>query len=373
LEKNAMSKLDRNRALAAIAVAAAALALPAAPGGSAAGATKTSAKIAFIRHSLFAPYSSHIYVMNPDGGDLRQVTYGDSRDSGQRWSPVGSRIVFERWTTLTEADIFVVAADGRGLRRLTSDPGIELSPAWSPGGRRIAYGTETGLFVMKADGSGKRQITSRKHTKDSWTGDVSWSPDGRRIAFTTERGTVSVVAADGHGKRLLTRGGPGGVCPAWSPDGRSVAYAGGTRGARYSSIYVARLHQLAARARVLTRHAYTEDGGFAWAPGGRRILYAREAGGGVYRIDVDGRHDRRLTRNPLRRDGWAGGFGWSPDRQRIAYASDRSGNGDIYVMDPRGSEQLQLTARPGGRRSSALVALAAHRIVLNHVGRLEER
>ena len=118
---------------------------------------------------------------------------------------------------------------------------------------------------------------------------------------------------------------------------------GGVPGNRYSRIYVVSARRPHARVRLLTRHAYTEGGGFAWSPNGRRIVYARERGRGVYLIDVNGTHDRRLTRNPLRRDLWAGGFSWSPDGVELAYASDRSGNGDIFVLNRSWRAQQQLT------------------------------
>jgi TolB protein len=97
-----------------------------------------------------------------------------------------------------------------------------------------------------------------------------------------------------------------------------------------------------AQPRLVTRHAYTESG-FAWSPNGRRIVYAREKRGGVYVINADGTHDRRLTSDPLRADLLAGGFSWSPDRSGLAFASDRSGNGDIYVMNFLSNDKRQLT------------------------------
>ena len=36
---------------------------------------------------------------------------------------------------------------------------------------------------------------------------------------------------------------------------------------------------------------------------------------------------------------------------RIAFASDRDGDGDIYVMDADGSNQINLTHHPAGDRS----------------------
>ena len=270
-------------ALAILAIGAVGLtsaSIRAADGGGAVGTTRPGPKIAFIRHDLSG--TSHLFVMNPDGTELQQLTYGAADDSSQRWSPDGRQIVFERWVNASvdapESNIFAIGADGTGLRQLTSDAGFELSPAWSPDGRTIAYGTEHGLFAMNTDGSGKRRLASTKRMPYSWAGDVSWSPDGRKIAYTSDGG-IRVVTADGTGNHRLR--GAGGDCPAWSPDGRRIAYVGGVPGNRYSRIYVVSARRPHARVRLLTRHAYTEGGGFAWSPNGRRIVYARERGRGV--------------------------------------------------------------------------------------------
>ena len=57
-------------------------------------------------------------------------------------------------------------------------------------------------------------------------------------------------------------------------------------------------------------------------------------------IDADGSGQRRLTqsgRQPL----------WSPDGQKFDFTSKRNGNDDIYVMNPDGSGQRNLTRNPG--------------------------
>jgi hypothetical protein len=38
---------------------------------------------------------------------------------------------------------------------------------------------------------------------------------------------------------------------------------------------------------------------------------------------------------------------WSPDGPKIAFQSDRDGNGEIYTMDPDGTDRSRLTVTPG--------------------------
>jgi TolB protein len=299
-------------------------------------------RIAFIRSS---PFGSTLFVMNAEGSHQSQLTSGEGWITTHAWSPDGRRLVFARWTKPEGTDVYVVTADGTGLRRLTDGPLNQSDPAWSPDGRTIAYTrrgfvrgkNRGGLYLMKPDGSGKRRLDRLRAYNPAPS--PAWSPDGRRIAFSGG-GAVFVINADGSGQRRLT-GGSGYFFLAWSPDGSRIAFV--KMPGRYDSIYVVGLDGKPERR--VTRHAYTESG-FAWRPDGRGIIYARERRGGVYSINLDGSGDHRLTRNSLRQDLSAGGFSWSPDGHTIAYASDVTGHGDIYLMNPEGSRQRQLTDTP---------------------------
>jgi WD40 repeat protein len=65
----------------------------AARGGGAAGA---SGRIAFVRATGNTTDVAHIFVMNPDGSGVRQLTDGQSWDFGQSWSPDGRTLAYAR-------------------------------------------------------------------------------------------------------------------------------------------------------------------------------------------------------------------------------------------------------------------------------------
>jgi Tol biopolymer transport system component len=330
--------MSRNRvylmaglALTGLVAAAVAVGVPAASGRA------SHAQIAFSRLDPGPPWTAHLFVINPDGSGLRQLTNAQAWDRDESWSPDGARLLFDRWTDDGYmSDVYVVGANGEELRQLTHD-GDSSGAAWSPDGGWIVYGSGSRLLLMDSSGSGRREIT---RVRGSVRG-PSWSPDGKRIAFGAGDGIV-IVNADGTGKRRLTRDGKGGGGVVWSPHGDRLAFVGGSRGHRYGYIYVINPDRRGVRVRLVTRHAYNESG-FTWSPDGKRIVYAREGGGGVYMIDADGTHDRRLTIDSPRPDGSVGGFAWSPDTSKLALASDSSGNGDIYVMDMRSHRERQLT------------------------------
>jgi Tol biopolymer transport system component len=94
-----------------------------------------------------------MYTIDPDGSnlvDLSAVGEGWQVD----WSPDGSSIIFASGRDQTADgydDIYIMRPDGSDLRRLTDLKAY--TPAWSPNGEHIVF-SAPGLFVMNPDGTG---------------------------------------------------------------------------------------------------------------------------------------------------------------------------------------------------------------------------
>ena len=73
----------------------------------------------------------HIFTMQADGSDVRQVTQGSMSDDHPVWSPEGRSIAFMRrsYESASTGDLWVVGADGTAERQLVA--GV-ISFDWQP-------------------------------------------------------------------------------------------------------------------------------------------------------------------------------------------------------------------------------------------------
>jgi Tol biopolymer transport system component len=89
-----------------------------------------------------------IFVMNPDGTRIEQVTRNASSggseadDEGPAWSPDGRLIAFtstrdRKRDPLGDREIYVINVDGSTERRLTDNDLEEFGPDWLPDGRVV--------------------------------------------------------------------------------------------------------------------------------------------------------------------------------------------------------------------------------------------
>ena len=173
-----------------------------------------------------------IFVMNSDGGDVRQLSFTStaSTNTWPRWSPNGEWIAFQSTVSGT-SQIYKIRPDETELTQLTFT-GVNQFPAWSPDGTRLAVRRDVDIYVIDLTG-GSDPV--RLTTVGPLNQMPSWSPDGTRIAFmsTREPGnypSVFIMNADGSGQTNLTPKLDTGTgtwtsrAPAWSPNGDYIYF-----------------------------------------------------------------------------------------------------------------------------------------------------
>jgi Tol biopolymer transport system component len=165
-----------------------------------------------------------IYSMNGDGTDVRRLTHRPGPDGGPFYSADGRHIVFRGrplapgpelddykallgdglWRP-TSLEIFVMDEDGGNLRQVTSLGHASFAPFFAPDGTRIVFasnyqdpkGRDFEIYMINVDGTGLERITYNP----SFDGFPMFSPDGRRIVFASNRldqkpGDTNVFIAD---------------------------------------------------------------------------------------------------------------------------------------------------------------------------------
>jgi WD40-like Beta Propeller Repeat len=202
--------------------------------------------------------------------------------------------------------------------------------AWSHDGKWISGVTEytcSGLcgvlHVALADGSGGHRVDDATPF-----GPVSWGTGGKMAYGVTvyiDPGGIRTSAPDGTSSGLVSQG----ESPDWSPGSDRVVLE--RNGIAVINSDGSGLHNLTTAA----------DSGPKWSPDGQKILFTSDRDGNreIYVMNPDGTGQTNLTANP------AADFNpvWSPDSKQIAFGSNRDGDYDIYVMNRDGTGLVQVT------------------------------
>jgi Tol biopolymer transport system component len=148
--------------------------------------------------------------MNGDGSDVRRLTNIPGPDGGPFYSQDGSQIVFRGrhpapgaelddyfgllkkaiWRP-TSLELFVMDRDGGNLRQITKNGAANFAPFFTPDGRHIIFSSNLGnpkgrnfdLYLINVDGTGLEQVTFT----DVFDGFPMFSPDGRKLVFASNR------------------------------------------------------------------------------------------------------------------------------------------------------------------------------------------
>jgi Tol biopolymer transport system component len=124
--------------------------------------SRDGARIAF---GSYASGTWEIWQCGRDGRNPVQTTFlGDVATGSPRWSPDGTRIVFDGRDPQTRVhDVFMVAAAGGPVRRLTMDPNADIRPCYSADQRWIYFTSDRSgtwqIWKMPADGGTATQVT----------------------------------------------------------------------------------------------------------------------------------------------------------------------------------------------------------------------
>jgi hypothetical protein len=157
-----------------------------------------------------------IYTIGSDGTGRRAIADAFFGFGSPAWSPGGDKIAFSKGSAFTGFDIYTVDPNGGNLTQVTDDPDNELQPTWSPDGQRIAYrsfclegepchSVSGGIYTVSSSGSDRAFVA-----RGAWP---AWSPDGTQILYECQHGLCTRSPSGGGEKRVSF----GGFQPDWQP------------------------------------------------------------------------------------------------------------------------------------------------------------
>lgn len=294
-----------------------------------------------------------IYIMGATGESVRRLT-----DSGfdPSWSPDGKTVLFTSqegsrgpfWTGVGPNELWTVNIATGSSQLLTK--GDIQQPQWSPNGGRIVYRRNTfgSLDIATMTTLGKNVVLVTNDNFTDWN--PRWSPDGKFLYFTSNRGgsyNIWRVRIDEETGKVLADPEPVTTGTSISPenlsisrDGRQLAYSS------YIESYIIQkisfdpvAEKVVGSPTSVTKGTYCDvhpDGN--WLAFDNRSVSNPEARV-ISVIGVDGTNFKQIT-DSMYRDRHPK---WSPDGKKIAFRSNRSGEIQIWIMNPDGSNLKQLT------------------------------
>tara|TARA_R110002072_G_scaffold23949_1_gene81824 strand:+ start:5123 stop:6037 length:915 start_codon:yes stop_codon:yes gene_type:complete len=256
--------------------------------------------------------NSEIYIMDINGGNLRNITKNDSLDFNPSWSQGGQSLYFYSKRE-GNPEIYSLKSDGTDLKRLTNHPSSDVLPELSPNGKTIVFISDRdslskNIYLMNKDGSNIKPLIQNKSYEES----PCWSPSGKEIIFTRQlrdssdtshaaNGEIFIINLDGNNVRRLTNKFGYDSGAKFSPNGKQIAFYGSNENNEWD----------------------------------------------LYIMDYDGANLYNLTNDSIE----CYSPDWSLDGEWLVYTAGSKGNYNIWKINIATKERLQLTNTNGRNES----------------------
>jgi tricorn protease len=354
------------------------------------------------------PQTSALYTVPAGGGIVRAVGIPDAKEGVI--SPQGDRIAYVRgqgtwyrkgYRGSSNDDIWLCGREGSNHRRLTTFDGQDGSPMWAPDGKALYYVTEqfgmaniarldlsaenakpqritfhaddavrkarisgngewivyecgADLFVAPVAGGSPRKLAIEIHADEKTNSErvitltrdateYAPAPDEKHVAFVAHGQVFLCPLPDGGRATRLTESAAYDHGIAWAPDGKKIVFASDRGGQEDlyllesdddESTDIAKAHRFKVKRLTETPDAETDA---TFSPDGKRIAYVRS--GQLWTMNPDGTEQKAVVKDVQVFD-----YDWSPDGKFFAFArNDGSYASEIYIVPSTGGEAKNVT------------------------------
>jgi TolB protein len=337
----------------------------------------TAGEIAFVSDRN-TPGFTHIWIMDSDGSNAKELTAGSENDTDPTFSPDGSEIAFASDRS-GQPEIWVMDANGENPHAVTIGSDSKSDPEFSPDGTLVAYLARGTLMTTDLNSNDNQTllpsqvsatgtsttalsaIAKAPVTRFWWQPSPSSKPQNGALAAVQESEAgdlqaVTLLPKIGASPKFVLAASVASC--AWSPDGSTLAMAvlglTAPNGKQVSGLLLTNADGSPMPPPLpLSPTGSLGPQNPAFKPDGTQIGFE------IWKQpSIESRTILGLGITPV-----TGGTGlamlvqgpvtdlrWSPDGSHALFSRQQaadSGKEDIWVMDPDGSDQVNLTNGQG--------------------------
>jgi len=301
---------------------------------------------------------THIWMMDIDGKNSRQLTNGDKSESSPAFSPDGKWISFIS-SKDGSPNIYLLPSAGGEAKRLTNISTGVSDPLWSPDGKSIAFSSD--VYPECSDDACNKKIAEtwskgpiKAHTAESllyrhWT---EWKDGTRTHVFLASAATGEArdLTPGDFDSPAFQIGGP--LQYSFSPDGKEIVFVSNHDKQPASStnndLWLISLSDPKAPARNITASNHAYDGSPKYSPDGKYIAY-RVQKQPAYESDLFrlALYDRATGASTVLTESyrtWIEDFQWSDDSKSIFFSGPLEGQVPVHRVDIASKSITQVLA-----------------------------